>query len=116
MQTPFKFVHQHQGWWKKPLVIAICLSLLIHIVLIAIKWGKEADIEKRLKTPLAVVLVNSQGQVVPLKAKRLAQANLNGGGEIQDQMASALMQADPGVAKKLESLQNEQAKIGRAHV
>jgi protein TonB len=111
MQTPFKFVHQHQGWWKKPLVIAICLSLLIHIVLIAIKWGKEADIEKRLKTPLAVVLVNSQGQVVPLKAKRLAQANLNGGGEIQDQMASALMQADPGVAKKLESLQNEQARL-----
>lgn len=107
----FKLLEQNKGWWKRPLVIAICISALIHVVLLVIKWGKDIDIEKRLKTPLAVVLVNSQGQVVPLKAKRLAQANLNGGGEIQDQMASALTQADPGVAKKLESLQNEQARL-----
>lgn len=108
---PLKISGQPLGWWKRPLFIALCLSITIHIVLITIKWGKDIDFEKRLKTPLAVVLVNSQGQVTPLKAKRLAQANLNGGGEMQDQMASALTQADPGVAKKLESLQNEQARL-----
>jgi protein TonB len=99
------------GWWKKPLLIAICTSIIIHAIFLLMKWNANDEREKRLKTPLAVVLVNSQSNLEPFKAKRLAQANLNGGGDLQDQIASALTQADPGVAKKLESLQNEQARL-----
>jgi protein TonB len=100
-----------QGWWKKPLLIAICASITLHAIFIFMEWKSNDEREKRLKTPLSVVLVNSQSHLEPLKAKRLAQANLNGGGDLQNQTASALKQADPGVAKKLESLQNEQARL-----
>lgn len=100
-----------KGWWKKPLVIAIAISLLVHITILLMKWGDAKVLDKHLKTPLAVVLVNSQSHVAPLKAKRLAQADLNGGGESKDQIASALSQADPGIANKLESLRNEQARL-----
>ena len=99
------------GWWKKPLAIALGVSLLIHGILLAIRWQQDSLEEKRLKTPLSVVLINSHSYVAPLKPKRLAQADLNGGGDTSNSVASALKRADPGVAQKLESLQKEQTQL-----
>ncbi len=97
-------------WWKRPLLIAIGISLIVHGVLLAIKFKETSEREKRLKTPLSVVLLNSHGNVPPVKANRLAQADLNGGG-LSKEDATALKQADQGVAQKLESLQKEQTRL-----
>ena len=98
------------NWWKKTLLIAIGISLLVHGALLIVKFKETTEREKRLKTPLSVVLLNSHGNVPPVKANRLAQADLNGGG-LSKEDASALKQADQGVAQKLESLQKEQTRL-----
>lgn len=98
-------------WWKKPLAIAIGISLTTHIFLLLLRWQQETPEERRLKTPLSVVLVNSHSHIEPLKPKRLAQADLNGGGDTDKTIASAIKRADPGVAQKLESLQKEQTQL-----
>lgn len=87
------------------------VSICIHLFFLLTEWQDRQISQQHLKTPLAVVLVNSQSHIAPLKAKRLAQADLNGGGESKDQMASALTQADAGVAKKLQNLRDEKARL-----
>jgi protein TonB len=67
---------------------------------------------KHLKAPLAVVLVNSQSQNVPVNPKRLAQHNLNGGGQQEAPInASAISPMIPGLAEKLNTLQEEQNRL-----
>ena len=108
------FKSQHQAhsftWWKKPILIAVGASLLIHVIFLIVKFNRQTEAEKRLKVPISVVLLNSHGNVPPVKARRLAQADLNGGGSTTVD-ASALKQADQGVAQKLESLQKEQTRL-----
>ena len=77
----------------------------------AFKWHSETEKERRLKTPLSVVLVNARSQQAPVNPKRLAQADLNGGGELKDSYASALRRADPQLAQQLEKVQAEQKRL-----
>lgn len=100
-----------QMWWKTPLAIALGVSLLIHLIALVVRWTHESEAERRLKTPLAVVLVNANGNIQPLNAKRLAQVDLNGGGESDSSHATALKQANPGIAERLENLQKEQRRL-----
>jgi protein TonB len=73
---------------------------------------KNAPEETRLKTPLSVVLVNSQSALSPLKPKKLAQNDLNGGGQsAEDLEATVLAKINPGMAKQLEDLQKEQNRL-----
>jgi protein TonB len=108
------FKRDHQAgsvtWWKKPILIALAISLLTHGIFLVIKFNRQSEAEKRLKVPISVVLLNSHGHTPPVKAHRLAQADLNGGGS-SNADASALKQADQGVAQKLESLQKEQTRL-----
>ena len=77
----------------------------------AFKWHSETEKERRLKTPLSVVLVNARSQQAPANPKRLAQADLNGGGELKDSYATALRRADPQLAQQLEKVQAEQKRL-----
>ena len=99
-------------WFKRSFVIAVFVSIVIHVVLIV--WQKEnrEAQEVRLKTPLAVVLVNSQSKLPPLKPKKLAQNDLNGGGQSDQQISATTLAAiNPGIAKELEDLQKEQNRL-----
>ncbi len=99
-------------WFKRSIVLAVLASIVIHVVLIV--WQNETRDaqEVRLKTPLAVVLVNSQSKLAPLKPKKLAQNDLNGGGQSDQQMSATTLAAiNPGIAKELEDLQKEQNRL-----
>jgi len=99
-------------WFKRSIVIAVLVSIVIHVVFIV--WQKEnrEAQEVRLKTPLAVVLVNSQSKLAPLKPKKLAQNDLNGGGQSDQQISATTLAAiNPGIAKELEDLQKEQNRL-----
>ena len=97
--------------WKTPIAYALAISVVLHIFFFAFKWHSETEKERRLKTPLSVVLVNARSQQAPVNPKRLAQADLNGGGELKDSYASALKRADPQLAQQLEKVQAEQKRL-----
>ncbi len=97
--------------WQRPMVFAIGASVVLHIVFLAFKWHDDNEKARRLKTPLSVVLVNARSTTAPVNPKRLAQADLNGGGELKDAQASALRRADPQLAEKLEKMQAEQKRL-----
>jgi protein TonB len=56
--------------------------------------------------------VNSQSKLAPLKPKKLAQNDLNGGGQSDQQISATTLAAiNPGIAKELEDLQKEQNRL-----
>jgi protein TonB len=97
--------------WQRPMAYAIGISIVLHIIFLAFKWHEASENTKRLKTPLSVVLVNARSITPPVNPKRLAQEDLNGGGELKDAQASALRRADPGIAEKLEKMEAEQKRL-----
>ncbi len=97
--------------WQRPMLYAIGASVVLHIVFLAFKWHDDNEKARRLKTPLSVVLVNARSTTAPVNPTRLAQADLNGGGELKDAQASALRRADPQLAEKLEKMQAEQKRL-----
>jgi protein TonB len=111
-QVPLnKFFNVDWQNWKKPMVYALLASLVLHATLLAFKWHAESEQERRLKTPLSVVLVNASSPAAPINPKRLAQVNLNGGGELTEGQASALRRADPKLAEQLEKIQADQKRL-----
>lgn len=108
--TTNRFIVWVPDRWRQPIVVALIASSLIHVVFLIIRWHEESEANKRLRTPLSVVLVNARSQA-PANPKRLAQADLNGGGQQTDSYASAIRRADPRLAKQLEELQTEQKRL-----
>jgi protein TonB len=111
MNLKSKLISADVWQWKQPIVYALGLSLVLHIIFLGIKWHQEDEKSRRLKTPLSVVLVNAHSPTAPVNAKRLAQADLNGGGELKNGHASALRRADPQLASQLEKMQAEQKRL-----
>ncbi|WP_082889177.1 energy transducer TonB [Methylovorus sp. MM2] len=101
-----------------PLGITLVVSLVIHAVLI-IAITFEPPVLKLFKDrmpPLDIVLVNSKTESKPNKADLLAQANLNRGGNTEDdrRMKSALpppKETPPELTKKPELQARPSAKI-----
>ena len=60
--------------------VAVGLSLLLHSVLLAVRFVVAEDKRPAISPPLEVVLVNSKSTTKPYKAELLAQHNLDGGG------------------------------------
>jgi protein TonB len=60
--------------------IAIGVSIVVHGILLAVRFVVEEDKHTMRSPPLEVVLVNSKSPNKPYKAQVLAQANLDGGG------------------------------------
>jgi protein TonB len=97
--------------WQRPMAYAIGISIALHIIFLAFKWHEDSENTKRLKTPLSVVLVNARSATPPINPRRLAQEDLNGGGELKDAQAGALRRADPNLAEKLEKMEAEQKRL-----
>ena len=62
------------------LTAAVGISLLVHGVLLAVRFVVADERRPAVSPPLEVVLVNSKSATKPYKAELLAQHNLDGGG------------------------------------
>ena len=98
-------------WNRFPFRFALCLSILIHLVFLSFRWGIGEIQNRRLNTPLSVVLVNASNKTPPQKASKLAQADLQGGGKTDSQDATALHRARLGAEARLEVLEKQQKQL-----
>jgi protein TonB len=94
---------------QSSLLIALIASIGIHCTMLLLKKNVTPADVQHLKAPIAIVIVNSQSRIAPVNPKKLAQHNLNGGGE-QESPVSALANAPrlTGIHEKLHNLQAEQ--------
>jgi len=95
----------------RPLWIALCISVVVHLLFLSQRWLEVKEQDRRLNTPLSVVLVNAASKSPPQKAQKLAQADLDGGGLTIAQEASALHRARLGADAKLETLEKRQKQL-----
>jgi protein TonB len=101
----------HRAWNRYPFRLALCASILIHLVFLSFRWGVGEIQNRRLNTPLSVVLVNASNKTPPQKANKLAQADLQGGGKTENQDATALHRARLGAEARLEILEKQQKQM-----
>ena len=99
------------AWKRHPFRLALCASLLIHILFLSFRWGMSEIQNRRLNTPLSVVLVNASNKTPPKQANKLAQADLQGGGKSETQDATALHRARLGAEARLEVLEKQQRQM-----
>jgi protein TonB len=99
------------AWRQHPFRLALCASLLIHIIFLSVRWGFGEIENRRLNTPLSVVLVNASNKTPPKEANKLAQADLQGGGNTSNQDATALHRARLGAEARLEVLEKQQKQM-----
>lgn len=99
------------GWRRHPFRYALGLSILAHLIFLSFRWGMGEIENRRLNTPLSVVLVNASNQVAPKQANKLAQADLHGGGNTPNQDATALHRARLGADARLEVLEKQQKQM-----
>ena len=115
MKVPSKLtqlVGRLNGIWRRhPFRYALGLSILFHLIFLSFRWGLGEIENRRLNTPLSVVLVNASNQVAPKQANKLAQADLHGGGNTSNQDASALHRARLGADARLEVLEKQQKQM-----
>jgi len=98
-------------WQRYPFRLALCISLLIHLIFLSVRWGFGEIENRRLNTPLSVVLVNASNKTPPKEANKLAQADLQGGGKTENQDATALHRARLGAEARLEILEKQQKQM-----
>ena len=98
-------------WRRHPFRYALGLSILFHLIFLSFRWGLGEIENRRLNTPLSVVLVNASNQVAPKQANKLAQVDLHGGGNTSNQDASALHRARLGADARLEVLEKQQKQM-----
>jgi protein TonB len=115
MQVPPKFTRLVErldsAWCRHPFSFALSISILVHLIFLSFRWGIGEIENRRLNTPLSVVLVNASNPVAPKQANKLAQADLNGGGNTSNQDASALHRARLGADARLEILEKQQKQM-----
>jgi len=99
------------AWERHPFRLAICASLIIHLVFLSFRWGFGEIQSRRLNTPLSVVLVNASNKAPPKQANKLAQADLQGGGTTNHQDATAMHRARLGAEARLEILEKQQKQM-----
>ena len=99
------------AWQRHPFRLALCISLFIHIIFLSVRWGFGEIENRRLNTPLSVVLVNASNKTPPKEATKLAQADLQGGGKTENQDATALHRARLGAEARLEVLEKQQKQM-----
>jgi protein TonB len=99
------------AWRRHPFRLALCVSLMIHLIFLSVRWGFGEIENRRLNTPLSVVLVNASNKTPPKEANKLAQADLQGGGKTENQDATALHRARLGAEARLEILEKQQKQM-----
>lgn len=115
MQPPLKLRrfsgYAKDAWERHPFRLALFISIVFHLIFLSFRWGMGEIENRRLNTPLSVVLVNASNQAAPQQAHKLAQANLQGGGNTLDQEATAIHQARRGADARLEVLEKQQKQM-----
>jgi protein TonB len=115
MQAPPKLTqwveYFQRAWRRHPFRLALCISIAVHLIFLSFRWGIGEIQNRRLNTPLSVVLVNSKNQVAPKQANKLAQADLHGGGTSTHQDATAIHRARLGAEARVEVLEKQQKQI-----
>ncbi|MEI6182099.1 MAG: TonB family protein [Polynucleobacter sp.] len=104
-------LYLQMSWQRHPFRLALCVSLLIHLIFLSVRWGFGEIENRRLNTPLSVVLVNASNKTPPKEANKLAQADLQGGGKTENQDATALHRARLGAEARLEILEKQQKQM-----
>jgi protein TonB len=111
--------------WSQLTLLQICLgaSTLLHVGLFSFHLVDPEGFNRTFKdTPLEVILVNAGSEQAPDKAQALAQQNLAGGGESDDQKARATSPLPPSpdtetgdaleqTARMIEQMQQEQQQL-----
>ncbi|MDP2133030.1 MAG: TonB family protein [Sulfuritalea sp.] len=69
---------------RRNLTLAIAASLLLHAVILAIRFTPPDFVDKARERALDVILVNSKSKSRPDKAQAKAQTNLDGGGNTEE--------------------------------
>jgi protein TonB len=69
---------------QRHLTLALGISLFIHAVLLSIHFKLPEQIGKGAERALDVILVNSKSATAPVKAQAKGQANLDGGGNTDE--------------------------------
>ncbi len=92
--APLRWPDRWQGWNRGPLAtlapsqrvlaVAITVSVVLHAVLLAIHFKLPDAMRQMSNQTLEVVLVNSKSRTRPVKPDVLAQANLDGGGNTDE--------------------------------
>lgn len=78
-------VDTYNGKQANHLLIALVLSSLLHLaVLFGVSFEFPAPDSSRIATSLEVVLVNSKTEIKPVDTELLAQSNLDGGGNVDE--------------------------------
>ncbi len=103
------------------LQLALGISVLLHAMLLAVRWVEPAQFDRIFQdTPLEVIVVNSNANEQPDQAKAIAQFSLAGGGDLNTGRAtsplppSALTDlGDPAeeVQRRIASMQAQQMQL-----
>ena len=107
---------------SRSFTLALGLSIVLHAIVLSIHFKLPAIISDKLASlPLEVVLVNSKTKARPSKADVLAQANLDGGGNTEENRRlktplPILKEAEQGAdakraARRVQELEAQQVKM-----
>lgn len=102
--------------------IAIVVSLLLHAGLLVFRWADPQGFDRLMtQMPLDIILVNARSSAAaPDKPQALAQANLQGGGDVAQGRAQSPLplsersqsgQADDAATAKLRQLKQQQSAL-----
>jgi protein TonB len=111
VQSSPTILYLQNAWHRHPFQFALCVSLLIHLIFLSVRWGAGEIQSRRLNTPLSVVLVNASNKTSLQQANKLAQADLQGGGKTDNQEASVIHRARLGAEARLEILEKQQKQM-----
>ena len=131
MQSAYPLGSLHLRWPEfmagmdsssRSFTLALGLSLALHAIALSVHFKLPEYIrDKYASLPLEVVLVNSKTKSRPSKADLLAQANLDGGGNTDENRRAktplpVLKEAEPGAdakhaARRVQELESQQQKI-----
>ena len=91
---------------RRNLTLALGASLLLHGVLLVVRFTPPDFIEKARERALDVILVNSKSKAKPDKAQAKAQANLDGGGNTdEDRRAKTPLPPSPSTREGRELIE-----------
>ena len=105
-----------------PMQIAIVVSLLLHAGLLVFRWADPQGFDRLMtQMPLDIILVNARSNAgAPDKPQALAQANLQGGGNVAQGRAQSPLpmserrqsgQANDAATAKLRQLKQQQSAL-----
>ena len=91
---------------RRNLTLALGASLLLHAVLLAVRFTPPDFIDKARERALDVILVNSKSKSRPNKAQAKAQTNLDGGGNTdEDRRAKTPLPPSPNTKEGRELIE-----------